>query len=205
MAPERWFSLSQYLTLGLACAALVFAETPFLPELHICLVPVLALLWLAWWVEGRWSLPNWGANLLGLLIAAAGLFWLTTQLSDDGFVLAHLPLHLALLPYMGPLAMAALLVKVFRQRDAGHFWHLQGWGLLLIGLGCLLDGGPVFGALMAAYLAGDLVCLSLHYQLSRRKLSGNSPKDGDKGSVTTTPITLSPVNGVQPSVPAAPL
>src|SRR5579875_1078501 len=162
MAPERWFSLSQYLTLGLACAALVFAETPFLPELHICLVPVLALLWLAWWVEGRWSLPNWGANLLGLLIAAAGLFWLMTQLSDNDFVLAHLPLHLALLPYMGPLAMASLLVKVFRQRDAGHFWHVQIFALMQIGLGCVLDGGPDFGVTTVAYLASALACLALH-------------------------------------------
>jgi transglutaminase-like putative cysteine protease len=176
MSLEHWFRLSQYLTLGLSCAALVFAETPFLPELQICLAPVLALLFLAWWVDGRWGLPNWGANLLGLLIAAAGLFWLVTQLSDNDFVLAHLPLHLALLPYMGPLSMAALLVKVFRRRDAGHFWHLQGLGLLQIALGCLLDGGPVFGALMAAYLASDLICLTLHYRLAARKGANSYPR-----------------------------
>jgi transglutaminase-like putative cysteine protease len=173
MALEHWFRLSQYLTLGVSCAALVFAEAPFLPELQICLAPVLSLLLLAWWVDGRWGLPNWGANLLGLLIAAGGVYWLATQLSDDDFVLAHLPLHLALLPYMGPLSMAALIVKVFRRRDVGHFWHLQGWGLLQIALGCLLDGGPAFGAMMTAYLAGDLVCLTLHYRLSARNVSSS--------------------------------
>src|SRR5581483_9865171 len=168
MSLKEWFRLSQYLTLGLSCTALVFAEDLFLPELQLCLAPVLALLLLAWWVEGRWHLPNWGANILGVLIAGGGITWLVTQLSDDSFVLAHLPLHLALLPYMGPLSMAALLVKVFRVHDAGHFWHLQGWGLLQIGLGCLLDGGPAFGAMMMAYLASDLICLALHYRLATR-------------------------------------
>ncbi len=183
MALERWFRLSQYLTLGVACAALVFAETSFLPELQMCLAPVLALLFLAWWVDGRWGLPNWGANLLGLFIAVGGLSWLAMQLSDNDFVLAHLPLHLALLPYMGPLSMAALLVKVFRRRDAGHFWHLQGWGLLQIILGCLLDGGPAFGALMAAYLASDLICLALHYRLSTPRVTSDCPSYGPKAAV----------------------
>jgi transglutaminase-like putative cysteine protease len=168
MSLEHWFRLSQYLTLGLSCAALVFAETPFLPELQLFLAPVLALLLLAWWVEGRWCLPNWGANILGALIAAGGVTWLVQQLSDETFVLSHLPLHLALLPYMGPLSMAVLLVKVFRTHDANHFWHLQLVGLLQIGLGCLLDGGPAFGAMMAAYLASDLICLALHYRLTIR-------------------------------------
>ena len=171
MSLEHWFRLSQYLTLGMSCAALVFAVAPFLPELQLCLAPVLALLLLAWLVEGRWSLPNWGANLLGLLIAAGGVTWMVTQLRDEDFVLAHLPWHLALLPYMGPLSIAALLVKVFRLRDARHFWHLQGWGLLQIGLGCLLDGGPAFGVLMMAYLASDLVCLALHYRLPAQKVA----------------------------------
>ena len=166
MSLEHWFRLSQYLTLGLSCAALVFAEVPFLPELQLCLAPILALLFLAWWIEGRWSLPNWGANILGSLIAAGGVIWLVTQLRDKDFVLAQLPLHLALLPCMGPLSMAALLVKVFRLHDAGHFWHLQGWGLLQVVLGCLLDDAPAFGAILAAYLACNLVCLALHYRLS---------------------------------------
>jgi transglutaminase-like putative cysteine protease len=149
--------------------------------LQLFLAPVLALLLLAWWVEGRWSLPNWGANILGGLIAAGGGTWLVTQLSDEDYVLSHLPLHLALLPYMGPLSIAALLVKVFRLHDANHFWHLQLLGLLQIGLGCLLDGGPAFGAMMMAYLACDVVCLALHYRLSIRK---EATGDWQTGSIS---------------------
>jgi transglutaminase-like putative cysteine protease/membrane protein implicated in regulation of membrane protease activity len=166
MSLERWFRLSSYATLGVSCAALVFAEAPFLPDLQVCLAPVLALLLLAWWLEGRWSLPAWGANLLGGLIAAGGLSWLATQLADDESLLARVAFHLALLPYMGPLLMASLLVKMFRPRDAGDFWRLQGLGLMQVGLGCVLDGGPAFGALLAIYLASALACLALRYRLT---------------------------------------
>lgn len=166
MSLDRRLRLSGYLTLALSCTALVYAEIPFLPDLQFCLAPLLTLLLLAWWVEGRWLLPNWGANLLGLLIAVGGSSWLVTQLTNDESLLSRVPLHLALLPYMGPLVMASLLVKVFRPREAGDFWRLQGLGLMQIGLGCVLDGGPEFGILMAAYLAGALACLGLRYRVS---------------------------------------
>lgn len=172
MPLKPWFRLSCYLTLALSCSALVFAETPFLPDLQICLLPVLALLLLGWWVEGRWRLPNWGANLLGAVIAAGGASWLATQLADNDSLLVRIPLHLALLPYMGPLLLAALLVKVFGSREAGDFWRLQGLGLTQIGLGCVLDGGPVFGSLMTAYLAVALVCLALRYRLAADRREG---------------------------------
>jgi hypothetical protein len=166
MSLERWFRLSGYLTLGLACSALVFAETPFLPDLQLCLAPVLVLLLLAWWLEGRWSLPAWGANLLGALIAVGGLCWLATQWNDDESLLVRIPLHLALLPYVGPLLIATLLVQAFRPRGANDFWRLQGLGLMLIGLGCVLDGGPIFGSLLAAYFASALAAVTLGHRLA---------------------------------------
>src|SRR5579883_942693 len=168
MSLEHWYRLLGYLTLGLSCAALVLAEAPFLPDLQFCLAPVLALLLLGWWFEGRWSLPNRGADLLGLLIVIAGTIWVLThqQRTDEDFVLAQLPLQVAMLPYMGPLLMAALLVKVFRRHDPNHFWHVQGMALTQIALGCMLDGGPAFGAAMAVYLACAVACLALHYRLS---------------------------------------
>ncbi|MHB1425144.1 MAG: hypothetical protein ACYC3I_18390, partial [Gemmataceae bacterium] len=171
MSLDRWFHLSEYLTLGLSFAALVFAEAPFLPDLQICLAPSLMLLLLAWWLQGSWNLPNWGANILGLIIAAGGIVWLATQLTDDEFALAQLPLHLALLPYMGPLLMAALLVKIFQARDAGAFWHVQGLGLMQVGLGSVLDDGLLFGILLASYLASALACLALRYRLSTQRVA----------------------------------
>jgi transglutaminase-like putative cysteine protease len=165
MSLDRWFRLSSTVTLGLSCSALVFAEDPFLPDLPICLLPVLALLLFAWWVNGRWRLPHWVANILGILIAAAGIVWLVRQYTDEESLLARLPLQLAMLPYMGPLLMAALLVKVFGSRVVSEFWTLQGLGLMQICLGCVLDGGPVFGTLLVLYVASGLTCLALRYRL----------------------------------------
>ncbi len=91
MSLDRWFGLSVYLTLGLSCVALVFAETFFLPGLQICLAPVLALLLLAWWFEGRWCLPTWGANVLGLVIAAGAAAVLATQWTDSDSWVSRVP------------------------------------------------------------------------------------------------------------------
>jgi hypothetical protein len=163
---ERWFRLSSYVTLGLSCGLLVSAEAFFLPSLRVCLAPVLALLLLAWWVEGRWSLPVWGVNCLAALIAVGVTVWLTMHLADPDSWLTRVPIHLALMPYMGPLLMAALLVKVFQQRRPGDFWRLQGLGLTQVSLGCVLAAGPEFGGFLAAYLIGALATLALHYRRS---------------------------------------
>jgi hypothetical protein len=168
MSLDRWFRLSSYATLGLSCLTLVFGETAFLPDLQVYVAPVLALLVLAWWVEGRWSLPAWGANVLGVLIAGGGITWLVMQMGQRDSLLAQVPLQLALMPYMGPLVMAALLVKLFRPQGPGDFWRLQGLGLVQVSLGCVLASGPEFGAILAAYLASALVCLALRYRLSAR-------------------------------------
>ncbi len=166
MSLESWFRLCGYATLGLSCVALVFAESFFLPSLQMCLAPVLALLLLAWWAEGRWSLPVWGANVLAALIGGGGVAWLALHLADPESWLTRVPVQLALVPYMGPLLIAALLVKVFQPRRPGDFWRLQGLGLLQVGLGCVLAEGPAFGGLLAVYLASTLAVLALRYRLS---------------------------------------
>lgn len=165
MSLDRWFRLSSMVTLGLSCSALVFAEDPFLPDLPICLPPVLVLLFLAWCINGRWRLPHWVANILGIIIAAAALVWLVRQFTDEESLLMRLPWQLAMLPYMGPLLMATLLVKVFGSRVVSDFWYLQRLGLMQICLGCVLDGGPVFGTLLVLYVISGLTCLALRYRL----------------------------------------
>ena len=98
-----------------------------LPGLQVCLGPVLGLLLLAWWVDGRWSLPAWGANALGVLIAARVAVWLALHLSDSESWLSRVPMQLAVLPYTGPLLMAALLVRVFRPRRPAISGVCKGW------------------------------------------------------------------------------
>jgi hypothetical protein len=164
MKLDRWFRLLTHVALGLSCTCLVYAEVPFLPGLQVCLLPLLVLLVVAYRLDGSWVLPAWGANLLGALIAAAAGIWLALQLNDEESWTIQVPLLGALLPYLGPVLMALLVVKLFRPSGPGDFWLVQGMGLLQVGLGCVLATGAVFGLLLIAYLACGLSCLSLHYQ-----------------------------------------
>jgi hypothetical protein len=157
------FRLVNHITLGLACVCLVDAEAPFLPGMRLALVPVLGLILAAFLAEGRWALPAWGANLLGLAIAAGTGAWLVWQVYRPGSWAQYAPMPAALVPHLGPLLVALLLVRLFRPRAGRDFWLLQGMGLLQVVLGCVLASGPLFGAWLAAYLASALSCLTLHY------------------------------------------
>jgi hypothetical protein len=165
MSLESWSRLLAHATLALACACLIEAEAPFVPGLQACLAPVVVLVLLAFWSEGRWSLPAWGANVLGLVIAAGATAWLTLQLSNQESWVAQVPMPTAVVPHVGPVLMALVLVKLFRPRVPGDFWRLHGLGLLQVGLGCVLATGPAFGVLLPAYLACGLASLALHYRL----------------------------------------
>jgi transglutaminase-like putative cysteine protease len=157
------YRLLSHVTLAVSCVCLVHAELFFMPELQFALLPLLALVLVACFAEGRWVLPVWGANLLGLVIAAGGAWWMAFQLGQSDNPLLDVPLPSALVPHFGPVLMALLLVLLFRPRSPGHFWLVQGIGLLQVALACLLATGWVFGLLLAAYLAGALGCLVLHH------------------------------------------
>jgi hypothetical protein len=172
MRPERWFRLLNHATLGLACMCLVFAEEPFLPGVQLLLAPVWVLLAAAWWGEGRWVVPVLWANLLGLLIIAGGVAWLGWLLSDPESWIYTAPMPAGLVPPLGPVLLALLLVKLFRPRGPADFWLLQGMGLLQVGLTCVLGTGPEVGGLLAAYLAAGLGCLAAHYLAAARAAPG---------------------------------
>ncbi len=168
MRPERWFRLLNHVTLGLACLCLVYAEALFLPGVEVLVVPVVALLVAAWWIEGRWVLPAWGANLLGVFILLGGAACLEWLLSDPESWIQTAPLPAGLVPPLGPVLLALLLVKLFRPRVHADFWLLQGMGLLQVSLACVLATGPEVGGLLAAYLAAGLGCLAAHYLAAAR-------------------------------------
>jgi hypothetical protein len=161
MRLDLWFRITNHLTLALACASMIYSEHGFLPGAWFWLLPFLALVPLAAVVEGHWTLPAWAANVLGVAIAGGSVCWIVTLFQDSDLSTISLPA--ALVPFLGPFLMALLLVKLFRPRTPGDFWLLQGMGLLQVGLGCVLTTGPLFGALVASYLACALPCLALHY------------------------------------------
>ena len=65
MFVRRNFYRSVYLTLGMACACLGYAELSFLPEISFLSGVVALLLLVAYRLEGRWALSLRAANFLG--------------------------------------------------------------------------------------------------------------------------------------------
>jgi transglutaminase-like putative cysteine protease len=156
------FRLSLYLTLAAACLALACAEQPLVPEILFFAGPVLALLLVAYVVEGRWALPTWASNLLGLVIGAGWGVWLDQRFfgETEGWHDA-LPLSAALLPEVGPLLLIVVLAKLFRPKERRDVWVLHGLGLLQVALACVLGFTPAFGALLFVYVVCALWSLAL--------------------------------------------
>jgi transglutaminase-like putative cysteine protease len=165
MRQEWAFRVSSYLTLALACLCLSAAIQPFLPNFRVMLAPVLVLLALACCLEGRLALPAWAANLLGVAIALGGAAWVgwcvQERINEVG--MENVPLPTGLLPYLGPLLLALTLVKVFQPQTTRDRWVVQGLGLLLAALACVLADKPEFGLLLLAYLACIIWHLSLFH------------------------------------------
>src|SRR5271166_6547901 len=129
---KRWFRMLEYATLGLACWCLLFALAPFARHIDRGVPVVWAVLLLAWWVEGRWLLPAWAANVLALAAVAAVGVWCTVLFMDEDSWLQHAPMPAGFVPTLGPVLIVLLLIKLFRPRAPSDFWLLQGMGLLLV-------------------------------------------------------------------------
>src|SRR5437773_7493611 len=172
MRLETAFRLSSYLTLGLACVCLGYAEQSFLGGIIFWEASLLLLLPIAFWAEGRVSLPIWAANVLGVFIAGGMGLWVASRIigSDDPMV-DIAPWPASLLPYLGPLLMVLMMVKLFRPKQAGDFWMLHAIGLMEVGLGCVLAHDLAFGGLLVIYLLSVTWCLTL-FSLRREEDAG---------------------------------
>ncbi len=132
----------------------------------------LGLVALSWRRIGGWALPAWAANLFGLCIVAATALWVIARIDNGDESWTHdVPLPVLLIPHLGPLLMALLLVRLFRPREPGDFWALQGLGLLQVALGCVLANGTLFGASLLAYLIVAVCAVAFHerYRQMRRR------------------------------------
>jgi protein-glutamine gamma-glutamyltransferase len=173
---DFWRRLFHHTALGLASACLLYAEAFFLPGALLVILYLLAgVQILAFAAEGRrWVLPSWAANLLAGAVAGGGVAWIAAELNRPDSVLASLPLPAGLLPYIGPILIGLLVVKLFRPHTPRDFWLLQGVGALQVALACVLAANPesglLFGALLAAYLAFALGRLALHYFEEEQRL-----------------------------------
>lgn len=175
--PFRTASLFAHLTLGFAGLCLSVAETPFIPEMQFAPAIYVFFVGLAWKQAGRWTLTTRTANALGLLIALGVVGWITwrVQSADVTMWIRDVPVPVAVVPYLGPMLMALLVVRLFQRRKAGDFWQLQSLGLLQVALGCVLANGTLFGVLLLCYLASGLCAVAAREGLARSRHAPSSP------------------------------
>lgn len=171
------FRLANYVTLALACICLTQVEAAFLPSIGWFLPPLLALVATAFVVEERWNLPTWAANLLAVLVTAGIAADVAYEMQrDSNSFVATAPLPIALMPYAGPELMALLVIKLFRPKRLVDYWQLQGMGLLIVALTCVLGHDPLVGLLLAAYFVAALWCLALFAVHRQPRGAGSTSK-----------------------------
>jgi transglutaminase-like putative cysteine protease len=170
MTLERAGRVSGYLTLAVAAACLACAEAPLVPLLPPLLLPGLLLLVTAYLAEGRgWVLPAWGANAAALLIVVCTVAVGTSRSAAWRGPADDLALHVTLLAYLGPVLVLLTLVKLFRPKGPNDLWGLQGLGLVMVALACVLGDGGLLGSLLLTYLVCGAWHLSV-FHLRREEL-----------------------------------
>jgi hypothetical protein len=199
MRLDTLYRLFNHAALALSCACLLQSERQFIPVAEMAIMPVIGIVLFAWLIEGRWTMPNGAANLFGVLIGLCGLWWMLLQIYNPSGPIV-LPMPTGLVPHLGPIMIALLLVKLFRPRRHADFWALQGIGLLQVALGCVLAADPRFGLLFAGYAVCALTSLALHHATS-----AESPANGvaraaalraPAGLYLRRPLLWTPVVGI---------
>lgn len=170
MSLNTAFRVGFYLTMALACCCLSAGEVLFLPWMAFLLPIALAFILLAFLAEGRWHLSLGASNLLGLVVALGVGAWayLYMPREERDFLEIGLPWPAGMLPYLGPLLIILLVLKLFQPKKPSDFWALQCIGLAAVSLGCVLSADSVFGVLLACYIACLIWCLALFHLMRQR-------------------------------------
>lgn len=170
MASPSAFRVSFYGALALACACLAQASLFFLDWVPLGLLATLTLMAWAYRLEGRWSLSDEATNRVGILILLLAGGWLLYRLprGEEEFLHASIPWPAGLLPYLGPVLVMLLLVKLFRTKRVVDFWPLQTIGLAMVTLACVLAGEPFFGVLLFMYLVFLLWSMAQYYEVNQQ-------------------------------------
>ncbi len=163
MRLDTGFRLSTYLTVAVASGCLTYAEGPYLPGIAFFALPLAALLVAAYWVEGKWSLSAQGANGLGLLISVGWVGWVIFFSDEFEDPLGRPPWPAVFLPYLGPMLMVLLLVKLFRPKGIRDYWYIHSIGLIEVAVGSVLIVEPYFGTMLLGYILCAFWSLALFY------------------------------------------
>lgn len=198
MPTEFAFRLSTFLTLGLACAGLGYAEREYLPEISVLAGLVVAALVVLFRAGDRFDLSLKAANRVGLVIAAVTVGWLAYQFGNRNSLINTFPWPASLLPCLGPLLLVLIPAKLSRPKHVGDWWAMQGIGLVAIGLASALSEDEVSGVILAVYTVAAVSALTLFYY---RRSAGTltPPPNTDPGPI---PVVLTPGWAAGPGSPA---
>src|SRR5262245_44030834 len=194
----RPFHRSLYLSLGLACASLTYAEWLFLPELTVLGAVTAVLLFVGYRREGKWSLSLKAANIVGAVIAVGLALWVGYQfIRPQGSLIDLLPWPISLLPYLGPLVLILIPAKLFRPKHTGDYWSLQLIGLMTVALACALAGDAILATLVFAYIVCAIWCVTeFHAVVCRSNCRNNLDQ-----VISQRPIQFkTPINEAGPSL-----
>ena len=104
------------------------------------------------------------ANMVGAALTLLLVGWIAYQfVPQRSAVLAQIDFPTKLLPYLGPVLMILIPVKLFRPKHVGDFWAMQGIGMLAVALGCAMANDVIFGVMLTIYLCSFVWSMSLFY------------------------------------------
>lgn len=176
MPHESVFRLSLYLTLGLACVCVGYAEHDLFPEVPYLAGVVVMALAVLYRLEGRVELltiPQ--ANRLGLIIGLLNLLWAGYRVYPElsGTADPPLGLQLVLVAVVGPLLITSVPGKLARrEKHIGDYWGLHGAGLAAVALSGALAEDAISFVLAGTYALAAVWSLLL---LEQRRSAGTIP------------------------------
>ncbi|MFM8933069.1 MAG: DUF3488 domain-containing protein, partial [Gemmataceae bacterium] len=103
-----------------------------------------------WWQQataGKRPMPDWFGNLLGAVVAILGGVWAVSQAGE----LQGLPRPVALIPYLGLLVPLLMVIKLLKRQIPRDYWVLQGMGVVMAAIGCVLGLDRWEWALLPVY------------------------------------------------------
>lgn len=206
MRVDTGLRLSIYLTVTLAGLCLTYAEEPYFPGITFFVLPLGLLLVTAYCVEGRWSISPQAANGLGMMISVGWIGWVLLFSNEFDDPLGRPPWPTVFLPYLGPLLMVLLLVKLFRPKGIRDYWYLHLIGLIQVAVSCVLVVEPHFGLWLLAYTISafwSMAIFYLHRENAKTTSQFSKIEIRNAPSGASTPAPFSAIPWGQLGIPAA--
>ena len=170
------FRLSTYLTMGIAFAALGYAESTMLPEVGLFSIAVLLALAVIYRLETRVQLLTLSdANRMGAGIGLIAILWAGFRIVREVKLgeFAALGWSAFIVSLIAPVLMAAVCAKMLRrEKHAGDYWFIHAAGLAAIVLAGAMAEQALLVVLTSAYAFAAIWSLTLFFHA---RTSGKVP------------------------------